>query len=112
MNISYTYVDEFPIIKLNKSYQGSKSSINIVHNYNVIKILEKRDKYCVCQYLSSTLPIFNSDIYLKNGKYRCRFGTNYFFNLKEGEEVSLLNESKDFLLIKKDGKVGFACWFE
>ena len=110
MNFYYEYLDDFPTINVKLTTNpNNENSINITHHDNQIEIIDKKEDYSVCKHLSSgkILNVFNSDIYFKNNHYHCHFGTDYQLKVNKNDKVSLLNKSKEFSLVKKDGIVGY-----
>ncbi len=107
---SYTYVDNYPKIT-------AKSDL-IIENNNPVHIdsyLERvtfrgerlGDYYVVYNQNNVKCYAYYKDVIVKDNFFFCYDASNYFMDLKKGEEYSLVQKANPFSIVKKKGIVGF-----
>lgn len=76
---------------------------------NKIEILDRQKEFSYCQHNTSKhrMWILNKYIYREKDGYHCEDSTDYCLPVQAGDRVSIVEETKQGYLIKKDGITGW-----
>lgn len=105
-NFSYEYIDRYKIVKV----KHSESNLN--HNsFNVTKkievsILEEDNDFFIVKYQNYKLYVLKNNLIKTDGRYFVYNAFNYFYNLEENEQISLVYKGSNLSIVKKNGILG------
>jgi len=108
-DITFEYFDDFPIAFAQTSQEKSVGSINIRYTDNEITILQKGKEFSFAEHKSSShrLLIHNDYIYSFGENAKCDDYTDYRISVNIGDKLSIIKNTSNGYLIKKDGISGW-----
>lgn len=110
MQFHWLAVDHYPkyIIEENVTYDQPKNHISMRFGKNEVEILAKDlDFYLIRpKGTQDELWVHEEFIFRSEDKTYCYEGSNYFLNLKKGDEVSVIKKARPYSLIKHAGIIG------
>lgn len=110
-NFSYDFVDDLPIIKIEKNQSESGGNLNITWFDRFVELLEDGEEFSLYRHIQSGNTIFLPKISVwtdNNGNLcACNNGTDYYLPINIGDTVSIINRFSSRILAKKNGTVGW-----
>jgi len=110
---SYTYVDGFPTIQMEKAQAAKGGELNITWLDRFVEFVEYGEVFSTYRHLKTgkELDIPNSTVWKDALGNICSggFGTDYFLPVNAGDEVSVVSKFGNRIFAKVNGTVG---WIE
>lgn len=110
-DFSFAYVDDFPVIKMEKPQTSCGGDLNITWNDRFVERIEVGEEYTVYRHLYSgkTILLPNGSAW-EDGKGNlciCDLGTDYYLPVNAGEAISIVRRFPGILFAKKNGVAGW-----
>lgn len=108
-DIEFFAVDDLPKGIVVEDQSSSSDSININWNDNLVEVLEEKDGLSLCRHITSRHEFWINSKQLFTDKHgvHCYDYTDYMLPVSAGDIVSIVEQTEDKSLIKKDGIVGW-----
>ena len=108
---SYDFVDNYPVIKIEKSQEARGGNLNVTWLDRFVEILEKGLEFSLCKHIESgqTIEVPNSAVFNDSENRSCAasFATDYYLPVNAGDTVSVIKEFSDRIFAKKEGISGW-----
>lgn len=103
--------DQLPVFEAVTPQRESDSSVNIHFVNPKVRILKEEGEFCLAEHLDSgrNLKVLTRYLYNREGEWACVRYTDYHIPIKPGDLVSLVDQSSEEYLVKKDGVCG---WYQ
>ena len=106
---SWEYYDGLPVYTALDAQQPSADSVNIRWGRSDLELLEEGEELSLCRHLETGRKLWILNRYLRRSGDRlwCEDSTDYRLAVAPGDRLSLVAETKQGYLMKKDGVTGW-----
>lgn len=103
--------DGLPVKKALDAQEASEQPFCIRYTDNRIRMLERGDAFSLVEHRSTgrKMRVLNADIYGSGTALRCNDCTDYRLPVQPGDALSVVLETSEGCLVKKDGAAGWYC---
>lgn len=104
---SFAAFDDYPIIVAAKEQEAREKTICIRYFDSKIEVLEERNDMAQVRHRSSGKEFLVPISFLYKKKTHCSDYTDVYLEVKEGDRLSVIEETSMGYLVKKDGVIGW-----
>lgn len=108
-SFSWTSYDGLPVYRALDFQRDSPFPLNIRWGRSELELLQKGAELSLCRHKETGRTISILNTYLRNteGKLWCEDSTDYLLPVQAGDRLSLVSQTKQGYLMKKDGVTGW-----
>lgn len=107
--VRFEAFDDYPVMVAPKSQNAEEKTICIRYFDSKVEVLEEKADMARVRHLSSEKEFMVPISYLYKKKTHCSDYTDAYLEVKEGDKLSVIEETSKGYIVKKNGVIGWYC---